>query len=990
MTDAFISYSRRDKEFVQRLHERLAGQQRQIWVDWEDIPPTADWRAEIRSGIEATQAVIFVISPDFVRSKECRVELELALENNKRIVPVMRRMITAENDKPLVHEALNSHNWVYLRDEDDFEKGYQTLANALDTDLDYVRVHTRLFTRAREWETKDRDHSLLLRGSDLSTAESWLGSSINKKPPPMPLHTDYIAVSRGAEIARSRRLLAGVSVALVVAVALTILSFVLYRQSDANLSLANIRGTDVAHGAATSDANAVRADNNASTADANAIIAQENESRAKAIALAAQAQNDINNSDPERGALLALEALRNYPYTSQAEAALAQAVQMVTPSQLYPGTTQNHSTIVAMWSPDNQHIAIMSEEGEMVIWNISDQSETARLNSGVNIYDAAWSPDGRYIATADENAVVTVWDAVGNERYQVNIAYNPVWSPDGTMILAETAYPDNSAWMIVDAETGQQVVELSGGPPSDNYYQPAVWSPDGELIATGDATGIVTIWNTEGEKLVEWRASQDVISVINWSPDGGRIITGSGANDANFKQGVADVWDATTGELIMTLWDYGQAVLTASWSPDGSRILTSAGEAIDIWDGETGDSYIYVFGYNPQWSPDGSQFTAGSLQTNKATVFNTYSGDEAYILTGHSKSVFAASWSPEADHIATVSPDGTVRVWDVASPEELLNIGGYFPVWSPDGSALWVANAEGIDTRWDLEQKTQETHPEFSILAIAPAGDLRYAGTNSEGKLAVRNPAAGDEVVFEGHQAGISMISWSPDGNEIASADLNNGVSIWNATTGEERLTLSGTVVNWSPDGTQLIVVSKSRFGGDDTVTIYDATSGESLRTLPVELPENPLYAQLGIAIWSPDGRWIATTSGQDFGRSILLQIWDAETGTLRHNLQGDNVSWSPNGSRIAAIETDGIVNIWSAESGQRVHTLSDPDASITTVAWSPDGRHIATTNRYSQTKVWRIWQTTDDLIAYAEECCILRPLTTEETEQFGLARAAP
>jgi hypothetical protein len=95
MPDVFISYSRKDKTFVRQLHAGLAALNRDVWVDWEDIPPTADWWNEIREGIEGANTFTCIISPDFVRSDVCRREVECAVANNKRIVPVVCRAILA-------------------------------------------------------------------------------------------------------------------------------------------------------------------------------------------------------------------------------------------------------------------------------------------------------------------------------------------------------------------------------------------------------------------------------------------------------------------------------------------------------------------------------------------------------------------------------------------------------------------------------------------------------------------------------------------------------------------------------------------------------------------------------------------------------------------------------------------------------------------------------------------------------------------------------
>ena len=82
MTDVFISYSRKDKAFVQVLNQALANSKYDAWVDWEDIPLTADWWEEIKAGIEGADTFIFVISPDSIASKVCGQEIDHAWDNN--------------------------------------------------------------------------------------------------------------------------------------------------------------------------------------------------------------------------------------------------------------------------------------------------------------------------------------------------------------------------------------------------------------------------------------------------------------------------------------------------------------------------------------------------------------------------------------------------------------------------------------------------------------------------------------------------------------------------------------------------------------------------------------------------------------------------------------------------------------------------------------------------------------------------------------------
>jgi hypothetical protein len=166
-TDVFISYSRKDRDFVRRLDEALAKRDREAWVDLENIAPTAEWLADVYSGIERTDAFILVISPDSVKSEDCLRELAHAGEHNKRLIPIMHREVEDE----AVPEPLGSYNWIFFREDDDFEDSLQVLMDALATDLDWVQEHTRLLTRAIEWDSSERDNSFVLRGSDLRAAE---------------------------------------------------------------------------------------------------------------------------------------------------------------------------------------------------------------------------------------------------------------------------------------------------------------------------------------------------------------------------------------------------------------------------------------------------------------------------------------------------------------------------------------------------------------------------------------------------------------------------------------------------------------------------------------------------------------------------------------------------------------------------------------------------------------------------------------------------
>ena len=203
MPEVFISYSRKDRNFVASLHQALAEQQRDTWLDTKDIPPTAEWLKEIFGAIEAADTFVFVVSPDGIISEVCQQEIMHAVKHHKRIIPVVRH----EVDPKIVPEPITKLNWLFFREHDDFGASFQALVKAINTDLDYVRAHTRFLTKAIDWETKGHDKGLLLRGIDLKEGEGWLAQSGEKEPNPTPLQVNYLLASRQAAVSRQRTLL---------------------------------------------------------------------------------------------------------------------------------------------------------------------------------------------------------------------------------------------------------------------------------------------------------------------------------------------------------------------------------------------------------------------------------------------------------------------------------------------------------------------------------------------------------------------------------------------------------------------------------------------------------------------------------------------------------------------------------------------------------------------------------------------------------------
>ncbi len=163
MPDVFVSYSRKDKAFVEKLVASLAEKKRDVWVDFEDIPFAAEWWEEIQKGIESSESAIFVISPDYLASEVCGLEVNHVRKNNKRIVPI----VIERPQRNTVPDALAALNWIFFDNPDAYDDSFNKLQMTLDTNLVEMRQHTRLLVKASEWAKAAHTDSLLLRGEEL-------------------------------------------------------------------------------------------------------------------------------------------------------------------------------------------------------------------------------------------------------------------------------------------------------------------------------------------------------------------------------------------------------------------------------------------------------------------------------------------------------------------------------------------------------------------------------------------------------------------------------------------------------------------------------------------------------------------------------------------------------------------------------------------------------------------------------------------------------
>src|SRR5579859_6124139 len=151
-SDLFISYRRTHTAFIRQLHDALVAKKRSVWVDWEDIMPgSTDFTVDIQQGIECANAFVPVLTTDYLASEYCMGELNHAIANHKRLLPI----VLEEIDEKQVPSTISHINWIYFHDHAGntykFDEALEKLLDALDIDQAYLALHTNLQVRAKEW-----------------------------------------------------------------------------------------------------------------------------------------------------------------------------------------------------------------------------------------------------------------------------------------------------------------------------------------------------------------------------------------------------------------------------------------------------------------------------------------------------------------------------------------------------------------------------------------------------------------------------------------------------------------------------------------------------------------------------------------------------------------------------------------------------------------------------------------------------------------------
>jgi formylglycine-generating enzyme required for sulfatase activity len=196
----FISYSRKDMAFADRLEAALKARGFEVLIDRTEIYAFEDWWKRIEALIGSADTVVFVLSPEAVKSDVALREVGYAASLNKRFAPIVCRRV----EDAAVPETLRRLNFIFFDDPEQFATGTDHLAEALETNIAWIRQHTEFGEAERRWSAAGSPNGLLLQSPTLDLAEYWLASRPRNAPEPTEEVRSYVVASRKRSRASQR------------------------------------------------------------------------------------------------------------------------------------------------------------------------------------------------------------------------------------------------------------------------------------------------------------------------------------------------------------------------------------------------------------------------------------------------------------------------------------------------------------------------------------------------------------------------------------------------------------------------------------------------------------------------------------------------------------------------------------------------------------------------------------------------------------------